>query len=359
MAQISEILVHVSAGCRSKDDACYRAQAEAILAFDGAIRQRVYPPDDHEGRSAELGQVDDGDLLGPPLTVIPDSQQDAPCEASVAAPDGHAFVAAHQTHGRKRPRDGGDDDAASSSPESFENLEGVEGVEGVHVDGNTVMAPSTTSDFPASSQSALPAALSLDSSCLPLQIYPPPAPISSSSFSTHVTPALEMLATRLRLARTFQPVLQGRDLDKLERGCWRLRFNIASPSLGEQGAHRQSPTGPAVLASPMIPSSNAAALSCATWDLAFFSAFWSFLTHFIATEGRAGWGVWCILEEDDRLPAPSGPRAIALPVVLKVYTWGEVAPHIYLLLYLASERRLRRMGAQWTDATGQVVIQMA
>lgn len=32
--------------------------------------------------------------------------------------------------------------------------------------------------------------------------------------------------------------------------------------------------------------------------------------------------------------------------------------HIYLLLFLASERNIRGMGAQWRDARGEVVIEL-
>jgi hypothetical protein len=59
--------------------------------------------------------------------------------------------------------------------------------------------------------------------------------------------------------------------------------------------------------------------------------------------------VWCILERDVLLSDR---------VTLKVYAWGEVAMHVYLLLFLASERRIRGMGAQWRDYREEVVVQM-
>jgi hypothetical protein len=43
---------------------------------------------------------------------------------------------------------------------------------------------------------------------------------------------------------------------------------------------------------------------------------------------------------------------------MKVYAWGEIASHIYLLLFLASERRIRGMQAEWRDGAEDVVIQM-
>lgn len=109
------------------------------------------------------------------------------------------------------------------------------------------------------------------------------------------------------------------------------------------------------------------------WSLAFFSRFWGFLSEFIGMEGRAGWGVWCFLDRMDGVlastatatPAAGEVQARSDPdpgeavsVLLKVYTWGEIAMHIYLVLYLASERRIRGLGAQWRDSREEVVIQM-
>lgn len=118
----------------------------------------------------------------------------------------------------------------------------------------------------------------------------------------------------------------------------------------------------------------AAGVNPNTWDRELFSRFWGFMEDLIAKEGRAGWGVWCVLEREepevesgadrDLVPDrgcdlhptyPPNPESF----VLKVYTWGEIAPHVYLLLYLASERWIRGMGAQWRDASEGVVIQMA
>lgn len=53
-----------------------------------------------------------------------------------------------------------------------------------------------------------------------------------------------------------------------------------------------------------------------------------------------------------------GEFGTAQPLTMKVYAWGEVASHIYLLLFLASERRIRGMQAEWRDSAEDVVIQM-
>lgn len=142
-----------------------------------------------------------------------------------------------------------------------------------------------------------------------------------------------MLTERLKPARTYIPSYQTRDLDPLERGYWFVRFDIT-------GTDRDRDRDRDTLHSNAIP----------TWPSPLFEAFWSFLTDFIGRDGRAGWGVWCILERNG--------DSRSSQVTLKVYAWGEVAMHIYLLLFLASERRVKGMGAQWKDSREEVVVQM-
>ena len=200
---------------------------------------------------------------------------------------------------------------------------------------------------------------SIQLTALPLTIRPPPPPVSTNPFSTHITPTLELLANRLKPSRMYKPTYQTRDLDKLERGHWFLLINISD-----------SP------ATPSSPKNRKGKLQPNDWGIPFLSRAWAFLSSFIAKEARGGWGTWCILEN---APTPNLPPDEARSVqadeivgsgsgsmspstsrhlVLKVYTWGELACHVYLLLFLASERRIRRMGAQWRDAREEVVIQM-
>lgn len=176
----------------------------------------------------------------------------------------------------------------------------------------------------------------------PQSLHPPPPPISSAPFTSHITPSLALLADRLNPSRVYSPVYQMRDLHVLERGCWVLRFWLHSGSLD-----------------------SLKTAGGAVWDTALFDRFWSFLSDFIA-QGRAGWGVWAYLDRDpDPGPGPSpgpGPgdqQGHEDRLLLKVYTWGEVVHYIYILLFLASERRIRGLGASWCDAAERVVVQMS
>jgi hypothetical protein len=43
---------------------------------------------------------------------------------------------------------------------------------------------------------------------------------------------------------------------------------------------------------------------------------------------------------------------------LRVYCWGVVVPHIYLLLFTGSENKIKKYGACWIGGDGQAVIRM-
>jgi hypothetical protein len=43
---------------------------------------------------------------------------------------------------------------------------------------------------------------------------------------------------------------------------------------------------------------------------------------------------------------------------VRVFCWGEVVRHVYLMLYVASKSKVRKLGLKWIDAEGEVVVQM-
>ncbi|KAJ5153709.1 uncharacterized protein N7500_009148 [Penicillium coprophilum] len=209
--------------------------------------------------------------------------------------------------------------------------------------------PSLSHPIPANSPTPNPIPLST----LPLEIHPPRPPISTSPFTTHVTPTLSMLTERLNPARTYNPSTQSRPLDPLERGYWLVHLSIEPPQHQTQDPVDLLPNPNPGTTSP-TPHPKPNLKENRPWPSPLFHAFWSFLSDFVGRDGRAGWGVWCILEA---APAPSAISSDT-HVSLKVYAWGEVAMHVYLLLFLASERRIRGMGVQWRDSREEVVIQM-
>ena len=42
----------------------------------------------------------------------------------------------------------------------------------------------------------------------------------------------------------------------------------------------------------------------------------------------------------------------------KIYCWGEIVREVWLLLFIASHRKVIGAGAKWIDAAGEVVVVM-
>ncbi|KAK5117642.1 hypothetical protein LTR62_005065 [Meristemomyces frigidus] len=151
---------------------------------------------------------------------------------------------------------------------------------------------------------------------LPTMIHPPPPPTTTQPFQTHLTPTLHHLSTSPLLIKTYTPLTTTRELRALERGHW------------------------------LIPPSPTT-----TWPEEEQRKFWEFLIEYVG-RGKAGWGVWCIRE--DTSAANMGGRL----GVVRVYCWGEIAKQIYLMLYVASSGRVRKMGLRWVDSEEKTVVSM-
>ncbi|KPM39495.1 hypothetical protein AK830_g7077 [Neonectria ditissima] len=82
-------------------------------------------------------------------------------------------------------------------------------------------------------------------------------------------------------------------------------------------------------------------LDCKGWSPEVRFGAWVFLNNYLRS-GLAGWGTWC--RRDNRHSW------------IRLYCWGHVAKHTYLLLYLASGRHLKHTGAVWYGADGEPVL---
>jgi hypothetical protein len=136
-----------------------------------------------------------------------------------------------------------------------------------------------------------------------LELYPPSPAVSIDPLTPDdcIPPKLAKLARDV--SSRYQPTIQ-RELEPFERGHWLV--------------------------------------DCTTWTPHARIDAWNFIGEYFKS-GSAGWGVWCRRDKTHDW--------------IKLYCWGCVTKHMYLLLYLASGRALKYTGAQWKDADGEVVIQ--
>ena len=147
---------------------------------------------------------------------------------------------------------------------------------------------------------------------------------------------------------------------------------------------------------PLRPSERGYwSLDPSPWPPALQSEFWTYLGRIVRL-GRAGWGVWCVragkfdddhddhcyhesyssnftsttvispstkvatttdADADKPTPPSNHPLSSSLGPI-KIFCWGEIVPHIYLLLFVASRRALRTIEACWVDAKNEIVVRI-
>ncbi|POS84843.1 hypothetical protein EPUL_003597 [Erysiphe pulchra] len=141
-----------------------------------------------------------------------------------------------------------------------------------------------------------------------LEIRSPPPPVGNSSLCPEdlITQSLRILAERGRLEKNFQPTETKRDPRPTERGYW--------------------------------------CIICSSWDKELRIRCWNCLGTYIEKDNSAGWGVWCVRDENFEF--------------IRVYSWGIIIGHIYLLLRMASEGKVSKTGACWIDADGQEIVKI-
>lgn len=152
---------------------------------------------------------------------------------------------------------------------------------------------------------------------LSTQIHPPLPPTGSDTFVSHITPQLQsQFWDSAELQGKYKP-LPHRDLRRSERGYWQIDTR--------------------------------------SWSTKIQIKFWIFLQSNIGS-GVGGWGVWCLREKDTE--AGEDDEANAELGTVKVFCWGEIVGHVWLLCYVASQARLKRVESQWIDADGEVVVRI-
>ncbi|KAJ5042057.1 uncharacterized protein L3040_004616 [Drepanopeziza brunnea f. sp. 'multigermtubi'] len=84
-------------------------------------------------------------------------------------------------------------------------------------------------------------------------------------------------------------------------------------------------------------------VNCEDWSEGRRNRCWEELGDFIGND-RAGWGVGLVREADF--------------TSFRIYSFGYVAGHIYLLLYMASRSKIGKAGICWKGGDGETIIQM-
>lgn len=164
-------------------------------------------------------------------------------------------------------------------------------------------------------------------------ILPPYAPIGLQNPQdiSHLTPYLALVASKSPAKKYFYPRAQfTRSLQPQERGYWKI--TISDPS------------------------------SKRAWNEKTQTDFWEFMQHAVG-EGDAGWGVSCFVEvvqhgQEQQENLSTSQMDPAKRTVYQMYCYGEVVPHVYLMMRLASGGKLRNVLAEWLDGDEKVVVRV-
>ncbi|KAL8806617.1 MAG: hypothetical protein Q9182_001265 [Xanthomendoza sp. 2 TL-2023] len=171
---------------------------------------------------------------------------------------------------------------------------------------------------------------------------PPPEPSLRTTVPSHCTSSLQILRQQCpAILETVKPL---RPLHNLERGYWRLTF-------------------------PLDLDEEEDAPDKTRWTRSSCERMWEYLVQFIG-HGRGGWGIWATFEEgnEERFDGEKGwigemgeQEVVADGPVrgrVKVFCYGEVVREVYALLVVATDRRVKRCGAQWVDGYREVVVEV-
>ncbi|KAL8641427.1 MAG: hypothetical protein Q9226_008638 [Calogaya cf. arnoldii] len=157
---------------------------------------------------------------------------------------------------------------------------------------------------------------------------------------SQLTSSLKIL--RQKCTKILEAVQPLRPIGDRERGHWRLTFEIDTDEDEDNN----------------------------NWNKTSREKMWEWLASFIS-RGYGGWGAWATFEEgklerfdgEDGWIGEMGDQELIMgegdgsPVGrVKVFCWGEVVLEIYALLFLATNRRVKRCGAQWIDTNGEAVV---
>ncbi|KIW51438.1 hypothetical protein, variant [Exophiala xenobiotica] len=161
---------------------------------------------------------------------------------------------------------------------------------------------------------------------LPNEIRGPNAKGGQARFRTHVTKTLGKLAVRVPLSNHFRPVYVARDVNVLERGYWQFSIHIVDSSTTEAARKDEA--------------------AC-VWTEKEFVQFWQNLSRFVQ-DGKAGWGTALVKEED-------GERLWRI----RLFTWAEVLGHVWLVLWVLSDKLTERIPMQWIAGDGTLIVKMS
>lgn len=168
---------------------------------------------------------------------------------------------------------------------------------------------------------------------LPNEIHGPKPHGGRARFVTHTTKTLRKLAIRVPLSKHFRPCRVTRDVNVLERGHWQFSVGIIESSMIQGPRQALQKRGNDELVSLLSESE--------------FLQLWRNICCFIQ-DGKAGWGTSIV-----KTQIGQGLWRIRL------FSWAEILGHVWLVLWVLSDKLTEHIPMHWMDGRGTTVVTMA
>ncbi|OAL17502.1 hypothetical protein AYO22_11537 [Fonsecaea multimorphosa] len=188
---------------------------------------------------------------------------------------------------------------------------------------------------------------------LPAEVRSPNPQGGQPKFTTHITKTLRKLTSgEAPLLKHFRPAFVYRDVNVLERGYWQFSVKIAEESIVK--GSRQPPRATLkLLGSTARKKRNNSKVvrdltspNHARWTEDEFLQFWKNMA-LVVESGKVGWATRMTKElEGDNLWK------------IRVFTWGELLGHIWMLFLVLSDRLIRKASMEWISGDGAANISL-
>jgi hypothetical protein len=210
---------------------------------------------------------------------------------------------------------------------------------------------------------------------LPSEVNSAQPLLGSGSYTTHITKPLQDLHDSL--ASVFRPLRVTRDVRVLERGHWLMNITVTKDQVVQDA--RASPSKQSRIEALNTRFTGATAEeklakfwharsgtddggydyghedeAVGKWTEREFLAFWEDMSSFISA-GKAGWAVRMCREKPE-----SGPdRGEGQQYRIRVFGWGEILMHMYLVVYLCSSKASIYIPMRWAGGDGATIVEMS
>lgn len=206
------------------------------------------------------------------------------------------------------------------------------------------------------------------------EVASPPSTVGELVFTTHVTRTLQAIVDRIPMDKVYRPRRVLRPVRALERGHWLfnvlvVRDHVVAASrraagnsenleglggevdIGRRKGHWTRADRPG--RATAMESEIALGQRCPAWTEAEFQDFWRNMSRLVR-QGKCGWGCRLVKEADHEASTETGQMWR-----ITMFCWGEVVGHVWLALWILSDKLTAQTPMQWISGDGSVVIEMS